>query len=468
MNLHSPHAGIPAPKDVEVVSPEREGVRLHRAEQDRLDSLASYGVLDSPRETTYDALTALAARLCDTPIAAVTLVDDDRQWFKSTYGMTLTETPRSLSFCSDVVADAQIMTISDATESRRYRDNPFVAGEPGLRSYLGVPLVGRDGLPLGALCVLDHRSRTFGPDDVGALVTLAEQVVFLLEQRRRDLLDGVLGPHVLDEARDPVRLRAALHTGELTPHYQPLVAIGSGQPLQIEALLRWEHPRLGTVGPHAFLATIEASALVVPVGRAVLNAALGQLRQLNDEGIKLPGGVAVNVASGQLARPGLARDVIAALSRHDISGRQLTVEITEATDLVNLALARAELDMLVAMGVHVVIDDYGVGWSNLQRILQLPVDGLKIDRGIAARVLEDPGAAAMVASTVELARSLDLNVTAEGIENTSVRDHLQAAGVTWAQGWLYSPAVPGPALADALTSLAAGKRPEAQQNRRRP
>jgi EAL domain-containing protein (putative c-di-GMP-specific phosphodiesterase class I) len=452
---------FPRPRDDSLLGAEfapfmgGEGIRFHPNEQDRLDSLLSYGVLDSPRETTYDALTALAARLCDTPFAAVTFVDDDRQWFKAAYGMSVTESCRSRSFCSDVVAHGQIVTVPDAADSPRYRNNPFVVGEPGIRSYLGVPLVGRDGLPLGALCVLDRRTRSFNPDEVGVLVTLAEQVVLLLEQRRRDLLDGVLVPHVLDEARDPVCLRAALEAGQLTPHYQPLVDIESGQPLQIEALLRWEHPTLGTVGPRSFLPTIEASALVVPVGRAVLNAALKQLRQLNDDGLDLPHGVAVNVASGQLARPGLARDVLTMLNRHDVRGTQLTLEITEATDLTDLAVARAELDMLVAMGVHVVIDDFGVGWSNLTRILQLPVDGIKIDRGIAAHALEDPRAAAMVASTVELARTLFLNVTAEGIENTLVRDHLQAAGVTWAQGWLYSPAVPGPNLADTLSSLRA-------------
>ncbi|MCW2777248.1 MAG: hypothetical protein JWN17_973, partial [Frankiales bacterium] len=416
---------VPGPRQPSTVTAvPADGVRLHAAELDRLDSLASYGVLDTPRETTYDALTALAARLCDAPFSAVTLVDDDRQWFKSLHGLDLDQTPRGVSFCSDVVASGQITAIQDMTRADRYRANPYVTGGPSFRSYLGVPLVGRDGLPLGTLCVLDRRARSFAPDQVGVLVTLAEQVVFLLEQRRRDLLDGLLGVHVMDEARDPVRLRAALHAGELTPHYQPLVDIRHGRAHQIEALLRWEHPEFGTLGPQAFLPAIEASALVVPVGRAVLQAALAQLVRLREQGVTLPGGVAVNVASGQLTRPGLARDVLAALDRHDLPGTQLTLEITEATALDDAAVARDELDAVVAMGVHVVVDDYGVGWSNLTRILELPVDGLKIDRGIAACVLDDPRAAAMVASTVELASRLGLEVTAEGIEDHRVRDHL--------------------------------------------
>jgi EAL domain-containing protein (putative c-di-GMP-specific phosphodiesterase class I) len=428
-------------------------VRLHPAEEDRLDSLDSYGVLDTPPETTYDALTALAARLCGTPIAAVTLVDGERQWFKSRHGLDLRATHREMSFCSDVVASGQVLAVPDALDSDRYRDNPLVSGEPGVRSYLGVPLVGRDGLPLGALCVIDRRSRSFTPDQVDALSTLAGQVVHLLEQRRRDLVDGLLSVQVLAEARDPLRLRAALLAGELTPHYQPLVDIRTGRPHQVEALLRWEHPELGTLPPAAFLPTIEASALVVPVGRAVLEAALGQLAALTAGGVDLPGGVAVNVASGQLARPGLARDVLAALDRHGVRGSQLTLEITESTALLDADLAGAELDAVVAMGVHVAIDDFGVGWSNLSRVLQLPVDSLKIDRSIGAGVVDDPRAAAMVRFTVQLAGELGLDVTAEGIETPVVRDRLAAAGVRWAQGWLYGPAVPAGRLRGALAGL---------------
>jgi hypothetical protein len=320
-----------------------DGVRRHPAEHDRLDSLASYAVLDTPRETTYDALTALAARLCSTSFAAVTLVDEDRQWFKSIHGLTVEQTPRSMSFCSDVVAASQVLMVPDATTDGRYRGNPLVTGEPGVRSYLGVPLVGRDGLPLGALCVIDQKPRSFTPDQVGVLVTLAEQVVFLLEQRRRDLLDGLLSDHVLDDARDPVRLRAALRDGELVPHYQPLVDIRTGQLHQLEALLRWEHPAFGTLAPAAFLPAVEATALVVPVGRAVLDQALGQLVLLRADGINPAGGIAVNVASGQLSRPGLARDVVTALTRHHVPGSQLTLEITEATALGDVAVARREL-----------------------------------------------------------------------------------------------------------------------------
>lgn len=429
------------------------GVRAHAHEVDRQDSLASYGVLDTLPEVAYDALTALAARLCGAPIAAVSLIDAERQWFKSVHGLNMSETPREFSFSADVVADGAILAVTDATAVERYRENPYVVGDPKIRSYLGVPLVGRDGLPLGALCVIDHRARDFNAEQVGVLTTLAEQVVFLLEQRRRDHTDGLLDECVHDEARSPLRLRAALQSCELVPHYQPLVDIHTGQVQQLEALLRWEHPKFGTLPPASFLPAIEASALVVPVGRAVLDMALHRLAALREQRICLPGGMAVNVASGQLARPGLARDVLAVLERHRLPADQLTLEITETTALANPAVALAELEALTAMGVHLVIDDFGVGWSNLSRILDLPVDGLKIDRSIAALALSNPSAAAMVRSTVMLAGELGLAVTAEGIETAHVRDHLAQVGVRWAQGWLYSPAVPATGIGPLLHQL---------------
>jgi len=429
------------------------GVWHHQAEADRLDSLASYGVLDSPAEPAYDALTALAAMLCDTPIAAVTLVDADRQWFKSRHGLSVAETPRIMSICSDVVATGAPLAVGDATTEDRYERNPLVTGSSHIRAYLGVPLFGRDGLPLGTLCVIDVAPRHFTERHLATLRELADQVGVLLEQRRRDQADGLLSEDLHDDARDPLRLRSALENGEFVPYFQPVVDIHTGRPHQLEALLRWQHPDHGPLPPLSFLPAVAAGALIVPVGRVMLDSSLAQLAELRRHGTVLAAGVAVNVASSQLGRPGLARDVLAALNRHRLPGTQLTVEITEATALLDLAVARKELEALAAVGVRVVIDDYGVGWSNLTRLLQLPVDGLKIDREIAAAVVENPRAAAMVISTVALAAELGLEVTAEGIENEQVRDRLAQAGCDWGQGWLYSPAVPPDQLISLLNRM---------------
>ncbi len=427
-------------------------MRLHRAERDRLDSLASYDIVGTTSEPQLDAITALLAELCDVPLAAVTVVDAAEQWFTSLHGAELVAGPRDGSFCADVVADGSALVVPDARADVRFRDLPSVTGM-GVRAYAGVPLVGREGLPLGTLCVFDRRPRDFSDRELATMADLARMVVLVLEQRRRDGTDGLRAAGVLDEARDPVRLRQALDTGELVPWFQPLVDICTGRPHAVEALLRWEHPQLGTLPPSAFLPAVEASALVVPVGRAVLDASVAQVAALRRRGVHLPGGVAVNVASGQLARPGLASDVVSALSRHGVDGSQVAVEITEATSLPDPDLARAELDQLVLAGVRVVIDDYGLGWSNLSRVLELPVCSLKLDRSIAGAADSDPRAAAMVRSTVRLASSLGLEVVAEGVETARGRQVLADAGCVWAQGWLFSAAVPGRALPAVLGRL---------------
>ncbi len=424
-------------------------VRLHPAEEDRLDALRSYGILDSAPEPQFDQLAALAAHVCGTPIAAIALVDADRQWFKASTGAgQLGDTPRAWAFCSDVVADGAMLVVPDARRNRRYRDNPLVTGQAGIRAFAGAPLVGRDGLPLGALCVIDTRPRAFDAQSLSLLSVLAGQAVVLLEERRRDREAGLLAESVVGEAREVTRLRKALDAGELVAHYQPLVDIVTASPYGCEALLRWEHPTLGLLSPAAFLPLIENTALVVPVGRTVLDQALGQAATLRALG--LPGGMAVNVAGGQLARRGLAMDMFAALERHAVAPENLALEITETTGLADEQLAIAELRVLSDAGVQIVLDDFGVGWSNYARLLSLPVTAIKIDRSIAAAVVTDSRASKLVAAIVNSAFQLGVDVVAEGVETVAVRRRLRSLGVRWAQGWLFGAAQPASRLVEQL------------------
>jgi GAF domain-containing protein len=148
-------------------------VRVHPAEKDRLDALHSYGVLDTDPERTFDRVVALAAHVCDTPMAAVTLVGSSRQWFNATVGL-LTQTPRPWSFCSDVVAAAASLVVTDTHTNPRYRKKPSVTGRLSIRSYAGAPLIGCDGLSLGAVCVMDPKPRKFDEKSPELLAALAE------------------------------------------------------------------------------------------------------------------------------------------------------------------------------------------------------------------------------------------------------------------------------------------------------
>jgi GAF domain-containing protein len=171
-------------------------------EADRLEALRQYNILDTPAEQTYDDITALAAFICDVPIALVSLVDADRQWFKSRVGLDTQETSRDVSFCAHAILGPTIMMVNDATQDERFFDNPLVTSAPGIRFYAGVPLIPPEGMPLGTLCVIDRKPRTLSEHQIKTLEALARQVVIQLELKRVS--------SQLAEALDKIELMAGL------------------------------------------------------------------------------------------------------------------------------------------------------------------------------------------------------------------------------------------------------------------
>jgi PAS domain S-box-containing protein len=154
-------------------------------EQQRLRALHRYDVLDTPPDPSFDALTTLAANIMDVPIALISLVDADRQWFKSRYGLDAPQTPRDVSFCGHVVAGEAPLFVSDAQKDVRFADNPLVTGAPRVRFYAGMPLRTPDGFVLGTLCAIDHEPKALTLRQQEALALLARQVIELLELQRR-------------------------------------------------------------------------------------------------------------------------------------------------------------------------------------------------------------------------------------------------------------------------------------------
>jgi PAS domain S-box-containing protein len=153
-------------------------------EASRIEALRRYAVLDTLPEQALDDLTALAAQICGAPMATISLVDEDRQWFKARVGMEMAETSRDISFCSHAVHQRDLFVVPDATKDERFADNPLVTGEPGIRFYAGAPLVSSENAALGALCVMDHVPRTLTQAQEQALQVLARQVMTHLELRR--------------------------------------------------------------------------------------------------------------------------------------------------------------------------------------------------------------------------------------------------------------------------------------------
>eukprot|EP01035_Chromulina_nebulosa_P063523 gene63523-86894_t len=153
---------------------------------ERVATLRSLGVLDTPPEPDYDDLTKLAAQICDVPIALISLIDADRQWFKSKVGLSSPETSRRNSFCAHAIIEPrpELFIVPDAHLDARFSDNPLVLADPKIRFYAGAPLVTHDGWALGTLCVIDRKPRELTPEQLASLAILRRHVVNALELRR--------------------------------------------------------------------------------------------------------------------------------------------------------------------------------------------------------------------------------------------------------------------------------------------
>jgi anti-sigma regulatory factor (Ser/Thr protein kinase) len=165
-------------------------------EAGRLKALHQYRILDTDQEQAFDDLTLIASQICGAPIALISLVDKDRQWFKSRVGVEVQETSRSVSFCAHAILQQGIFTVTDAFNDARFRDNPLVQGDPHIRFYAGAPITTPDGYALGTLCVIDYVPRKLTDDQNSALMALERQVAAQLELRRnleelRVALEGI-------------------------------------------------------------------------------------------------------------------------------------------------------------------------------------------------------------------------------------------------------------------------------------
>ncbi len=161
----------------------------HEKERERLKSLESYSILDTLPEADFDNLTAIAAEICGTPVSLISLIDNKRQWFKSHHGVDATETPKEYAFCAHAINDPDnVFIVQDARNDERFYDNPLVIGEPYVIFYAGVPFMGEEGLPLGTLCVIDHKPKLLNQSQIRSLSALSNQVSNLLKLRKSKLL----------------------------------------------------------------------------------------------------------------------------------------------------------------------------------------------------------------------------------------------------------------------------------------
>ena len=236
------------------------------------------------------------------------------------------------------------------------------------------------------------------------------------------------------------QLRRGIRSGEIELEYQPKFPLAGGRPAGVEALARWQHPDLGRVGPDGFVPLAEQAGLMNELTDVVLRDAIAQCRRWRDQGLALR--VSVNLSPRSLADGDLPRRIGAMLEAHDVWPSSLQLEITESRALPGGRGATRVADELRAMGVSIAIDDFGTGFSSLVQLQRLPVDEIKIDRSFVATMAHSDSDAAIVRSTIDLARNLGLRVTAEGVESERARAQLTLMGCELAQGYGLCPPVP--------------------------
>ncbi|MGH9302972.1 MAG: putative bifunctional diguanylate cyclase/phosphodiesterase [Acidimicrobiales bacterium] len=245
-------------------------------------------------------------------------------------------------------------------------------------------------------------------------------------------------------------LRAAIRQGELFLAYQPIFSLDSQQMTGAEALLRWRHPERGIVMPDEFMATLEATGMILQVGRFVLEEACRQAAEWASRGHVLT--VSVNVAGRQLEREDFIGVVEHALAASGLDSSNLTIEITETTLMRDVELSSSQLTALKALGVNIAVDDFGTGYCSLAYLQQFPVDTLKIDRSFVSRMESSEDGTSLVRAIIRMAQDLDLGTLAEGIETPEQLERLRLDECNSGQGFLFAHPLEASAFSDLVAT----------------
>ncbi len=245
-------------------------------------------------------------------------------------------------------------------------------------------------------------------------------------------------------------LRTALEESQFLVYYQPTIDLATGRLTGVEALVRWQHPSRGTVGPVEFIPLAEEIGLIVPLGKWVLREACRQVRVWeNDFPFDDPITLSVNLSGRQLRHTNLLRDVADALEDSGLPPSRLILEITESVLMTDTAATLNRLFQLRSLGVRMAIDDFGTGYSSLAYLRRFPVDILKIDKSFVDGVATEPTAGALVDAMIRIAKTLKLETVAEGVERPEQADRLRALQCDIGQGYLFSRPLPS----DQMTSF---------------
>jgi diguanylate cyclase (GGDEF)-like protein/PAS domain S-box-containing protein len=289
-------------------------------------------------------------------------------------------------------------------------------------------------------------------EDVHALLRNADIAMYRAKEQGKNSFrfhSPEMNVHLLERLSLEASLRRAIERRELKLLYQPKVAFASGQVTGVEALLRWQHPAQGLIGPAEFVPVAEDTGLIHAIGEWILRTACEQIRAWQREGLAKVR-VAVNLSARQFAQDGLVQVVREALHRAGVEPSRLELEIVEGMVIRNPERAARLLAQLRELGVRLTLDDFGTGYSSLGYLMRCPVDGVKIDRSFVQKLPHDPEGTAIARAVVAMAHSLGLYVTAEGVETREQWNALRELGCDEMQGNYFSAPLPAELAAAVL------------------
>jgi EAL domain-containing protein (putative c-di-GMP-specific phosphodiesterase class I) len=311
---------------------------------------------------------------------------------------------------------------------------------------------GREVFVTASIGIALSAERLGTPEEVLRDADLAMYHAKAKGKARHEIFDGSMSAPALDRMDLEMDLRSAISRHEFRLHYQPILRLDTGQITEVEALIRWQHEKRGLLQPDAFIGLTEETGLIVPIGQWVLGEACRQARAWQIEFPRTPPLVmSVNLSAKQFQHPRLVEEITDVLAASGLEAGCLKLEITESVVMQDAPATLAKLRQLKDLGIRLAIDDFGTGYSSLGYLKRFPVDTLKIDRSFVKGLSHEGGDSAIVRAVVTVAKSLNMDVTAEGIETDAQRLELKALGCDQGQGFLFA----RPAAAEHLKSLLA-------------
>ncbi|MBI5923446.1 MAG: EAL domain-containing protein [Betaproteobacteria bacterium] len=426
----------------------------HLNKQERLNYLAYYDVLTGlpNRSLLYDRLNqAVSLARRNASLLAVLFVDlDNFKTVNDTLGHTagdalLAEVSRRLASC-----------LRDTDTVGRLGGDEFGILLPEIGNNEAAALVARKVINSCQIPYLIEGHELFisasigitlFPDDAGDADTLirnADTAMYRAKDLGRNtyqFFTAKMNQSIQDKLQLETDLRHALGKGEFLLHYQPKLSCTSGKITGFEALLRWQHPQRGLVGPDEFIPALENSGLIVPVGEWVLACACAQAKHWHDAGLGVLS-MAVNISGRQIEAADLCETVRAALAASGLAPAHLELELTESQLMKDAEGIIDLLKQLKAMGVNLSVDDFGTGYSSLAYLKRFPIDILKIDRAFVRDIVADTNDVSITRAIISLAHNLKLKVVAEGVETEGQLGLLIANHCNEIQGYYFSRPLP--------------------------